>query len=117
LAPAQAWSLLKTPAREMRHLPTLAEKRLWELVRDKRLNGLKFRRQHAIGHFIADFYCPAAKLAIEVDGPIHESQDGADRERQTQSESLGIAVLRFSNDEVSRARMPYFCKSSRLSNP
>jgi very-short-patch-repair endonuclease len=66
------------------------------------MDGFKFRRQHWFGQFIADFYCPAAKLVVELDGDSHAA-DGAveaDRERQTYLESLGLTVLRFWNAEV-----------------
>jgi very-short-patch-repair endonuclease len=64
------------------------------------VGGVKFRRQHAIGPFIADFYCVSARLVIEVDGPNHTRQRAADEERQAYLEGLGLAVLRFSNEDV-----------------
>jgi len=66
------------------------------------LNGLKFRRQHSIGGFIVDFYCPEKRLAIELDGDVHEEKKQAtyDKARQKTIEALGIKVLRFTNEDV-----------------
>ena len=60
----------------------------------------QFRRQHVIDRFIVDFYCPAAKLVLEVDGPVHDSTQEEDAIRQQFLESLGLHVLRFTNEEV-----------------
>lgn len=93
---------LKAFARRMRKEPAPTEQRLWRLLRGRRMAGFKFRRQHWFGPYIADFYCPAAKLVIELDGDSHAA-DGAveaDRGRQAYLESLGLTVLRFWNAEV-----------------
>ena len=84
----------------MRRVPTSAENALWQRLRGGQVGGLKFRRQHAVGQFIADFYCVTAGLVIEVDGPIHAYQHARDAERQAYLEAMGLSVLRFSNDEV-----------------
>ncbi|MBN8595529.1 MAG: endonuclease domain-containing protein [Anaerolineae bacterium] len=86
----------------MRHQPTPAEDHLWQYLRGRRLNGAKFRRQHAIGPFIVDFVCIEERLIVEVDGLIHEQPDQQDRDgnRQAHLEGLGYRVLRFTNDEV-----------------
>jgi len=84
----------------MRSRPTAAEDRLWQELRAGRLDGLKFRRQHALGRFIVDFYCVRAALVVEVDGLIHEQQQDADKERQTYLEAQSLTVLRFTNEEV-----------------
>ncbi len=94
------WQSLGPSARRMRKAPTRAEAAMWKLLRDRRLSGLKFRRQHAFGRFIVDFYCPSANLVVEIDGAIHDAQPGHDYERQTVLESLGLTVIRFTNDEV-----------------
>ena len=73
---------------------------LWQSLRMKLAGGLKFRRQHTIGPFIVDFYCVKARLIIEVDGPIHDGRREADTRRQEYLESLGLCVIRFTNDEV-----------------
>jgi very-short-patch-repair endonuclease len=81
---------------------TEAEKILWECLRRHRHHGYKFRRQHPIGEFIVDFYCPATKLVIEVDGPIHDDEEHQiyDSFRDKKLESRGLRVLRFTNWEV-----------------
>jgi cyclase len=80
---------------------TPSEVLLWEYLRKKPL-GYKFRRQHPLGQFIADFYCYALKLVIEVDGNIHDSPEAKEKDgiRQGMIESDGIKVIRFRNEEV-----------------
>jgi very-short-patch-repair endonuclease len=94
------WDKLKPLARENRHEPTPAEVHLWKYLRNRQVFGYKFRRQHSIDKFIADFYCIEAHLAIEVDGPIHEYTDEEDAIREEFLKSLGIKVLRFANEKV-----------------
>ncbi len=74
----------------------------WEELRDRRLGGLKFRRQHAIRRFVVDFYCHELGLAVEVDGGIHDEPDqhARDVERQALLEELGVRFLRFSNQDI-----------------
>ena len=62
-------------ARAMRHEPAPAEKKLWRLLRDRQLNGFKFRRQHRVAGYIADFYCHEASLVVELDGASHGDRD------------------------------------------
>ena len=87
-------------ARDLRQRQTPAESIMWECLRNRRLNGFKFRRQHNIGHFIADFYCHEARLVVEIDGPIHEQQRARDSERDAWMQACGLRVLRFENAEV-----------------
>lgn len=87
-------------ARELRREMTLAEKLLWSRLRNKRLDGLKFRRQHPLGPFIADFYCAAQRLVVEIDGDIHDLQPGRDAARTEQFEQYGCRVIRFRNEQV-----------------
>ena len=89
-------------ARELRQNSTSAEKLMWTLLRNRKLNGFKFRRQHPISHFIADFYCHEAQLIIELDGSIHELEEVKeyDAQRQLILENLGLTVIRFTNEEV-----------------
>ncbi len=96
------WSLLKPAAREMRHEPTAAEELLWQRIRNRGIDGAKFRRQHTIDRFIVDFVCLERALIIEVDGEIHQqpNQQAYDRERQQILEALGFRVLRFMNEMV-----------------
>ena len=90
-------------ARSLRDNLTLAETILWAYLRKKSL-GSKFRRQHPISIYIADFYCHALKLIIEVDGGIHADAEvrKRDLERQNYLESEGISFLRFTNDDVEK---------------
>src|SRR4051812_32465112 len=80
---------------------TPQEQRLWECLRGKRLGGFHFRRQQPIDGFIVDFYCHAAGLVVEVDGPVHADQVEADAERDHHLTTRGFLVLRVTNDEVS----------------
>jgi very-short-patch-repair endonuclease len=72
------------------------------MLKHSQLNPLKFRRQHSIGPFVADFYCPAAKLVIELDGSVHDSETAQqqDEERTAYLVNLGLRVVRFENREV-----------------
>ena len=88
--------------RKLRSESPKAERLLWWRLRGRQLDGLKFRRQYGVGEYVIDFFCPTARLAVEVDGeshftPIAESQDA---KRQAVIESLGIRVLRFTNPQV-----------------
>ena len=85
---------------KLRKHPTLAERILWQRLRNRNLDGLKFRRQHAIGQYIVDFYCDDLKLIIELDGGIHVCKKESDQDRQDELESLGYHVLRFKNQDV-----------------
>jgi very-short-patch-repair endonuclease len=81
---------------------TPAEARLWERLRRNQLEGLHFRRQQVIDGFIADFYCHAVGLVVEVDGDIHNGQADYDAERDRVFARHGLRTLRVSNDEVFR---------------
>ena len=96
----QLWGKLKPKARQMRRAPTSAEHVLWQQLRNRQLNGYKFRRQHAFDRFIIDFYYPEKGLIIEIDGSVHESQPEEDAVCQEFLESLGLRVLRFTNEQV-----------------
>jgi len=93
---------LKQRSRQLRREQTDAEKKLWQLLHDRQLNGAKFRRQHVIGNTILDFYCHAVKLAIELDGDQHAEpeQQAHDVRRTAFLEQEGIRVLRFWNNDV-----------------
>lgn len=93
---------LKEFARELRKHQTEAERILWEKLRDKRLGDFKFRRQHIIGQYIADFVCLANRFIVEVDGSIHQlpEVEKNDQFRTEWLESQGYKVLRFTNNEV-----------------
>lgn len=94
------WEMLKPLARQKRHIPTPAEDHLWGCLRNRQLQGAKFRRQHAIDRFIVDFYCAEARLIIEVDGAVHDYRPDEDAIRQEFLESLGLRVIRFTNADV-----------------
>ena len=87
-------AIVRGAAREMRKQPARSEDILWSALRDRRLAGRKFRRQHPVGRFILDFYCHKERLAVEVDGPVHQLQRKADGERQAILENMGIRFLR-----------------------
>lgn len=87
-------------ARELRSFQTLAENRLWQLLRGRKLAGLKFRRQVPIDRYIADFACFDARLIIELDGPVHEDRFERDEQRTDVLRSLGWHVVRFDNEAV-----------------
>jgi len=83
-------------ARALRRPLTPTEAILWDRLRDRGLEGLKFRRQHAVGRFVLDFYCSELRLAVEVDGAIHNSPEHrtADAARQSELEGSGIRFIR-----------------------
>jgi len=87
-------------ARALRANQTDAEARLWTGLRDRRLAGAKFRRQVAIGPYIADFTCFAARLIVELDGGQHAHDANADAARTARLEGQGFRVLRFWNNDV-----------------
>ncbi|GAB5494422.1 MAG: hypothetical protein Phog2KO_46370 [Phototrophicaceae bacterium] len=96
---SQQYRKLKLVARHMRKNQTPAEERLWQSVKNKKLN-VKFRRQNPIGPFIVDFYVSSAKLVIEIDGESHNQQVEYDEMRTAYLEHLGLTVLRFTNEDV-----------------
>ena len=101
--PPRRWRTSRTvkkAARELRGRTTPAEEALWAVVRRQQIDGLQFRRQHPIGPFVLDFYCPSQKLCIELDGPVHDGTADRDEARTDALNTLGIRVIRFRNDEV-----------------
>ncbi len=93
---------LKERRRLLRRQATPSENKFWMFLRNREFRGLKFRRQHSVGWYILDFYCPALQLAIEVDGESHlvEGRDVLDKKRQEWIEAQGIRVVRFLSSEV-----------------
>jgi|WetSurMetagenome_2_1015567.scaffolds.fasta_scaffold00047_9 very-short-patch-repair endonuclease len=96
-------------ARNLRNNQTPSEKLLWELLRNRKMAGHKFLRQHPVFYridrnwvdfFIADFYCSELKLIIELDGPVHLATKDYDSDRDAKLNSRGIAVLRIKNEEL-----------------
>ena len=90
-------------AREMRRYPTKSEAMLWKAVRNRRMSGVKFRRQHVIDRFIVDFYVPSHSLVVEIDGPVHMKYRERDREREEYLSDCGLTVIHFSSEEVEEA--------------
>lgn len=88
-------------ARYLRKAGTNAEKILWEEIRNNNI-GIKFRRQHPVGNFVVDFYAPKYKLAIELDGSVHKSNDAKeyDAMRTKVLVGMGIILMRFWNSEI-----------------
>ena len=91
--------LLRTRAKKMRSTPTEAEHRLWQILRAKRFDGYKFRRQVPVDCYIADFLCPARRLIIELDGGQHAGS-GGDLRRDTYLRAQGFQIIRIWNNEL-----------------
>lgn len=89
-------------AREFRKDPTKSEAILWQALRGKKLDGIKFRRQQPVGYFVVDFYNSVYRLVVEIDGPIHDNQVEADRARQDILEALGLNVLRIKSEIIEK---------------
>lgn len=87
-------------ARQLRRNATDAEIRLWSRLRRKQLAGFRFRRQHPLGSYIVDFFCPEARLIVEVDGGQHGEENAHDARRTEWLEARGYRVARFWNNEV-----------------
>lgn len=98
-------SYLKQNRKDLRNNGTSAEATLWKFLQKSQLEGRKFRRQHSIGNYIVDFYCPTERLVVELDGQYHFETSGQlyDEERTKYLNSLNIQVIRFENQDVFRA--------------
>lgn len=94
---------LQSRAKAMRREPVLYERRLWAILRDRGLAGLKFRRQVVMGRYIADFVCLRHRLIVEADGPQHEDRV-EDAERDAWFREQGFRVLRFPNQMIENHR-------------
>ncbi len=97
-----SWERSVAWARHLRQNATAGEASLWNLLRARRLAGAKFRRQHPIGPFIFDFYAPAFRRVVEVDGPGHVGHEIEDGQRQRRLEHEGVRFLRLRTDEIER---------------
>jgi very-short-patch-repair endonuclease len=92
---------MQSRARQLRREMTPAEIKLWQRLRGHQLRGAHFRKQHAVGNFIVDFFCARAKLVIEIDGDVHALQEEYDAERtQWLKTQRRYRVMRFANDDV-----------------
>ena len=98
--PPKQWKQLRASVIQLRQNETRAEVKLWHLLRCRKFEGYKFRRQVGIDRFVVDFYCAKAHLIIELDGTIHQTQVEADQEREEILKGMGFHVLRFSNEQV-----------------
>jgi len=89
-------------AKKLREKQTEAEEKFWLAVKDNQIEGYKFRRQHPLSIYIADFYCHALQLVIEIDGGYHlsEEQQILDKKRTADIEFQGLSVIRFTNEEI-----------------
>ncbi|MCF0243995.1 MAG: endonuclease domain-containing protein [Bacteroidaceae bacterium] len=96
-----SYELLKEYARAQRKNPTEAEQAMWQLLR-KNFKSYKFRRQHVVGEYIADFICLSEKLVVEIDGGYHDvpEQQAKDRQRTEWMQKHNLQVVRFDNEEV-----------------
>jgi len=94
--------ILKSRRRVLRRNPPSPEIIVWNTVRNRQIDGCKFKRQYSVGRFVIDFFCPELKLAVEIDGDTHykESEQEKDRHRQQYLEKLGIKFLRFTNQDI-----------------
>src|SRR5512133_534527 len=104
------FGIVKKRARELRSKATPSETLLWKELRNRKLYGYKFLRQHPIvynpygsgvKYFVADFYCDIKKTVIELDGPIHENNFESDQFRDAEMVNLGLHILRIKNEELS----------------
>jgi len=93
-------------SRELRRNSTRAEAFLWTVLRKSQLDGKKFRRQHSIGPYIVDFYCPECRVIVELDGAVHSGLLAAERDiRRTRFlKNLGMEILRYENEQVLKNR-------------
>lgn len=113
----EQWPTLLKHAKEMRQEPTVAEKLLWQNLRNRKLDGYKFRRQHPVLFFIPDFVCLEKKLIIELDGSVHRDPDNAKADffRACQLSEHGYGIMRFWNSEIEKNQIAVLDKiSARL---
>ena len=87
-------------ARELRRSQTIYETLLWNLIRNRQLEGFKFRRQMPIGAYFADFACPAARLVVELDGNSHDDRQDHDANRDMTLGEFGLTTLRVSTTQL-----------------
>ena len=91
---------VRQAAKRLRRDAMPAERALWRVLRQRAVNGLRFRRQHPVDGLVLDFYCAECKLCVEVDGEVHEAQEERDAARTEKLALRGIRVLRFPNETV-----------------
>lgn len=93
---------IKSKAKDLRKRMTTSEMLLWDQLRNRKLNGKHFRRQHPYGIYILDFFCNKANLAIEIDGEIHKFKEEYDHERTKYLEDTGLKIIRFTNSDIEK---------------
>ncbi len=93
---------LETRRKKLREILTPAEASLWKCLQNRKFENRKFRRQHSIGNFIVDFYCPEEKLIIELDGAVHQNATAREKDEKRDKilQELGFRILRFENRMV-----------------
>jgi len=100
---------IRKHSQELRHNMTESEKLLWKELRNRKLSGYKFLRQHPIlyngnlirfNYFVADFYCSEKKVVIELDGPVHDTSEEYDHFRDSELQQIGFHILRIRNKEL-----------------
>jgi very-short-patch-repair endonuclease len=106
----QNFNKTRQRAKELRQQLTHAEVILWNRLRSRRLGGFKFRRQHPIGSYIADFYCASRRLVVEVDGSVHIGQQEPDEQRTQRMAEHGYRVLRVSNQQIEKDLESVMCR-------
>jgi very-short-patch-repair endonuclease len=89
-------------AQQLRQERTPAEALLWERLRNRQIDGFKFRRQHPIGRFIADFCCAEKQLVLEIDGAVHDRQEDYDQARTEALQAAGYQIIRYTNQQIDR---------------
>jgi very-short-patch-repair endonuclease len=87
-------------AQQLRRIQTPAETLLWDRLRNRQLDGFKFRRQHPIGRFIVDFCCAEQRLILEIDGSVHAQQRDYDQTRAEALRTAGYHVIRYTNEQI-----------------
>lgn len=94
--------ILKERRKALRNNATKAEKLLWKILKSSMLDGKKFRRQHSIGNYIVDFYCPAERLVLEIDGEVHDVDfvKEHDKVREEHLKDMSFNVIRIRNEEI-----------------
>jgi very-short-patch-repair endonuclease len=100
LRPHRVSAELLQRARAMRQEPAPAEQKLWWCLRDRRLNGFKFRRQAPVLTYVPDFYCADCKLIVELDGDSHDGREQYDEKRTRELANQGYRVVRFVNTDI-----------------
>ena|ERR1700741_4425485 len=96
--------ILKSIRKKLRNNPTSGEDLLWQALKGSKLEGRKFRRQHSIGKYVVDFYCPSENLILEVDGDIQQIEEVKEKDlvREKYLIDLGFKIVRIQNDDVFR---------------